>query len=67
MDMIPVDSDAVVAIGYQNGTLAIEWKGGKTYTYPGVPAATYQALMAAESKGKFIAQFIRKQHPGVAA
>lgn len=67
MDMTPVDSDAVDAIGYQNGTLSITWKGGKTYIYPGVPAATYQGLMAAESKGKFIAMHIRKQHPGVLA
>jgi hypothetical protein len=66
MDMISVDSEAVSAIGYENGTLSIAWRNGKTYTYQGVPVATYQGLMAAESKGKFIAAHIRKQHAGVA-
>lgn len=66
MDMIPVDSDAVLAIGSQL-PCTIQWEGGKTYTYPSVSAATLQGLMAAPSKGKFIAANIAKQHKGVLA
>lgn len=67
IDLIPVESDAVSAIGYSNGTLTIQWNGGKTYNYSGVPQAVYNGLMAAESKGKYIAQHIRKQYPGTIA
>jgi hypothetical protein len=64
MNMIPVNSDAVQSIGYQNGTLYVMYKRGvKAYEYPGVPAATYEALMAADSKGTFISANIRKQYP----
>lgn len=65
MDMIPVDSEAVSAIGYDGQNLHITYRGGgKTYVHPNVPAHTANALMASDSKGKFIAQHIRKQHPG---
>jgi hypothetical protein len=64
MDMILVDSDAVSAVGYSAGTLALTWRSsGKTSLHPGVPVAVYDGLMAAESKGKFIAAHIRKQYP----
>lgn len=66
MDMLPVSSDAISAVGYSNGTLYLTYvSSGKTYSYAGVPQATYEGLMAAESKGKYIAQHIRKQHTGV--
>jgi hypothetical protein len=64
MQMIPVNSEAVQSIGYSNGTLYVTYKKGvKIYEYQGVPSATYDALMAAESKGTFISQHIRKQYP----
>lgn len=64
MNMIPVNSEAVQSIGYSNGTLYVTYKKDvKTYEYQGVPVATYDALMAAESKGKFISDHIRKQYP----
>ena len=64
MEMIPVSSEAVSAIGYDGGTLYLQWKStGKVSEHPGVPVATYNGLMQAESKGKFIAQHIRKAHP----
>lgn len=61
--MIPVDSAAVSAIGYQGGVLGLKWNSGKTSYHPGVPESVYLGLMQAESKGRFIAQHIRKQFP----
>ena len=48
-------SEAVVSAGYDAnaGTLEIELIGGRVYQYYQVPAAIYDQLMAAESKGKF--------------
>jgi hypothetical protein len=66
MDMIPVDSEAVSAIGYDGSSLHLTWRSnGKTSVHPGVPEWKHTELMQAASKGKYIAKHIRKQHPGV--
>ena len=67
MELTPVQSEAVAAIGYADGVLYIKWiSSGKTYAHPGVSEHTHAKLMQAGSKGQFIAQHIRKQHPGQA-
>ena len=67
MEMIPVQSEAVSAIGYDGQNLHITYRGGgKTYIHPNVPRHVADGLMAAESKGKYIAKHIRLQHPGQA-
>lgn len=60
MDMTPVVSSNVVSVGYDptTNTIAITFKGGegpdKTYEYADISPETYQALLQASSKGKFI-------------
>jgi hypothetical protein len=44
--------------GYGGYTLHI-----RAVAHPGVPDWKRRELMAAESKGRYIAQHIRKQHP----
>ena len=53
----PVKSSNVDAVGYDAATLTLQvrFKGGKSYTYAGVPAAVNTALNQAESVGRFIA------------
>lgn len=63
MEMQSVNSSAVSAVGYENGTLYLQWKTGKLSTHPNVPVAVWNALLAAPSIGQFIAQHVRKQHP----
>jgi len=41
--------------------LTLEFRNGLTYEYFGVPSSLYAALLTAESKGSFIARFIRGQ------
>lgn len=50
------NSSAVTGTGYdaQRGILAVQFKGGKTYHYEGVPPAVVESMGKAESVGKFV-------------
>lgn len=58
--MTACKSAAIIAHGYDAATktMALQYKGGKTYHHLDVPAERYAALAAAESKGKFVSKFI---------
>lgn len=66
----PVQSSNVAAVGYDpvSQTLAVKFKGGKTYHYAEVPQAVHHELQEAESVGRFIgARVVGKfQHSTVA-
>ncbi len=49
MQMEPVDSSNVSAVGYDpvTETLHVKYKGGPLYEYSGVPQNTHDELMAA--------------------
>lgn len=67
MELIPVNSSAIDGYNYVNGTFYYRYKSSaKIYDTPW-PESTYKAFLAAESKGRFIAQHVSKQHSGVAA
>lgn len=55
MDMKPVKSSNIVALGHdeKTSTLAVQFKSG-TYHYAGVSAQAYQDALGAESVGKHI-------------
>lgn len=61
--MTPVVSNQIAAIGYDaaTSTLAVTFTrgAGAIYHYPGVSRETYDAFMAAESKGTFFGQHIK--------
>jgi hypothetical protein len=54
MEMKPVESSNVAAIGYADNTLTVRFRNGSEYEYPGVTQQQYEDLMAAPSKGKAI-------------
>lgn len=56
----PVKSSNVEAVGYDaaSQTLLVRFKGGKTYSYAGVPVTVNTALGQAESVGRFIGAHI---------
>jgi hypothetical protein len=64
MEMIPVDSSAIEAIGYDPASrrMSIRFKEGRTYDFCGVPRQVYKALLAAESKGTYYAEHIRGRY-----
>lgn len=50
----PVNSSSVRSVGWQDGTLELEYVGGSVYRYYDVPQPTYAGLLAAESIGNFV-------------
>lgn len=61
----PVESSAIASVGYDaaSGTLELQFQGGAVYRYAGVPPQVVEALMAAESKGRFVNAHIRQRFP----
>jgi KTSC domain len=58
-----IDSSAIVAVEYGAGQwLDIELTNGRIYRYFDVPRDVYEALMAAESKGRFYNDRIRDEY-----
>jgi hypothetical protein len=57
----PVQSKAILAVGYDPATnvLEIEFVEGHAYRYFAVPASVHVALLAADSIGTFFARRIR--------
>jgi hypothetical protein len=58
-----VTSSSLRSMGYDRATqtLEIEFQGGKTYRYLGVPPDVWRGLQQAESKGQFFQSFVRDQ------
>jgi len=56
MNRIPVSSSNVAAVGYdsETQTLEIEFNNGGVYQYFDVSQNIYEALISAESVGKFL-------------
>jgi hypothetical protein len=63
ISLTPVDSSNIRAIGWDSTTktLAVQFKSGGTYHYPGVDAKLHQQLMAAPSVGGFFASHLRQR------
>jgi hypothetical protein len=62
MLMIRVNSTAIRAVGYDGGTLTIEFRSGRIYDHPGVPYSVYEQLMQASSKGSYYNRYIRGRY-----
>lgn len=60
--MQPVKSSAIVSIGHSGDTLAVEYKGGRKYHYPGVSTEQFQKLQGADSVGSYLNQHIAPHH-----
>jgi hypothetical protein len=60
--MIPVDSKAIRAVGYDGYTLTVEFHTGRIYDHHGVPGAVFHGLMNAASLGAFYNCLIRGRY-----
>ena len=65
MQVITVESTALATVGYDEARerLQVEFGGRTIYHYLGVPAAVYQGLLTALSKGSYFNQAIRGRYP----
>jgi hypothetical protein len=61
--MIPVNSSAIAAVGYDGYYLYVQFRTSNTiYTHPAVPEAVYHGLMSAPSMGAFYNKNIRGKY-----
>ena len=60
-----VESACITSIAFsaQENVLQLEFHNGLAYEYFGVPTVLYSDLLSAQSKGAFVARFIRGQFP----
>lgn len=61
MNWVSVNSENLSRVRYdeKTATLEIEFNGGRVYQYFDVPQAIFEALLAAESHGKFFHEQIK--------
>ena len=64
VEMIPVNSSAIRAVGYDydGSTLTVEFHTGRTYDHPGVPYSVYVEFMNTLSKGTYYNRHIRGRY-----
>lgn len=64
MERTPVASTNIRAIGYDLETqiLEVEFNSGSVYQYHSVPASEHDAIMNAESKGKYFNANIKNNY-----
>ena len=59
MNMIPVSSTNISAIGYEGTTLYVRFHQGSVYAYFNVPRHVYEGLMSASSHGSYLANYVK--------
>ena len=62
IDMINVESSNLQAVGYDDNhnILVVEFKYGATYKYLSVDKSIFEALLMADSKGKYFDQYVKE-------
>ena len=60
--MIPVTSSQIKSIGYDSGTLYIEFNKGTVYTYSDVPELCFKLMLKVESAGKYFSEYIKGKY-----
>ncbi len=58
----PVYSSDIRSIGYENGTLEIEFNSGGVYQYYNVPSSIAQGLLSAQSHGRYFHRYINEHY-----
>jgi hypothetical protein len=64
VEMFPVDSGTVRAVGYEPETeaLHVELTSGALYQFMEVPQPTYDAFVTAPSKDDFLENVLKRHH-----
>lgn len=71
MEMMPVESSNIQAIGFDSGSLRVRFRDGSEYDYADVTQGQHAAFLDAPSKGKWLNEFVigrsgRKTQPTIA-
>lgn len=62
MNMIAVSSSDIASIGYESGTLHVQFHKGGLYAYFDVPEHVYLGLLSAPSKGGYLHAHIKNRY-----
>ncbi len=62
MERTPVISTNIVSVGWESGTLEVEFESGRVYQYFGVPELVYRDLMMSGSAGEYFGQFVKNRY-----
>ncbi len=62
MTLIPVNSEAIRAIGFDGYVLSVEFHNGRVYDHPGVPESVFYGLISASSIGAYYNRYIRGKY-----
>lgn len=60
--LIPVDSTAIRAVGYDGHTPTVEFHSGRIFDHPGAPYSVYMEFMNASSMGEYYNRHIRGRY-----
>jgi hypothetical protein len=61
VNRLPVASSNIKSVGYEDGTMQIEFTNGRVYAYTGAKAKEhFDALVSAPSAGKYFAAHVRQ-------
>ena len=63
IEMVPVDSSNVAAIGYSDAlrVLQVDFLSGSTYRYFDVPSQVFQGFLKASSKGRYLNEVVKSE------
>lgn len=59
MQLIPVESSNIKAIGHEGSTMRVQYANGTEYDFQGVTAEIFNNFMESDSKGRFFGKNIR--------
>lgn len=59
MTRIPVISSNVKSVGYERNVLEVEFLNNSIYQYKDVPRQVYSDMLATQSIGKYLNQFVK--------
>lgn len=62
MHRMPVDSNRIVSVGWENNVMEVEFKDGAVYQYTGVSKDEFESFMSTPSLGGALSQ-LEKRHP----
>lgn len=62
VEMIPVSSSFIRAVGYDGSNLYVEMHTGQTYTHPKVPYYHFEELINADSPGGYYNHYVRGKY-----
>jgi len=63
IDMTPVKSSNIASVGYKDGKMQVQFKGGGLYSYNNVPESVFSDMKAAGSVGKYFHAKVKGVYP----